>query len=134
MSPSPTKRKSSANPPTLEGQVALITGASRGIGLALAHLLAQHGCKLILTSRTSADLKKVSKELTSITSGLLTHPCDVRDPRSVHVLFAAIRKRFGRLHILINNAGISHPQSPVADLSPDHWRDVIDTNLTGTFF
>lgn len=133
MPPPRTKRAISLDPSALRGQVALITGASRGIGLALARELAQYGCHLILTSRTSAELKKLSRELTSICSGVLTQPCDVRDPGSVHVLFGAIRKQFGRLDVLINNAGISHPQSPVGALSPDFWRDVIDTNLTGTF-
>ena len=115
----------------LRGQVALITGATRGIGLALARTLAAESCNLILTARDEKALAKVSRELASVK--ILAHPCDVRDPHSVDALFRAARRPFKRLDILINNAGIAHPNLPIEKLPLPVWKDVLETNLTGTF-
>ncbi len=117
----------------LRGQVALITGATRGIGLALARALAAEACHLILTARDEKALDKVSRELASAKIKILAHPCDVRDPHSVDALFRAARRQFKRLDILINNAGIAHPNLPIEKLPLPVWKDVIETNLTGTF-
>jgi NAD(P)-dependent dehydrogenase (short-subunit alcohol dehydrogenase family) len=117
----------------LHNQVALITGSTRGIGLAIAHALAAEGCNLILTGRDEKALHKASRELASAKIKILAHPCDVRDPQSIDDLFRAIRKRFSRLDILINNAGIAHPNFPVDKLPLALWKEVIDTNLTGMF-
>ena len=117
----------------LHNQVALITGSTRGIGLAIAHALAAEGCNLILTGRDEKALHKASRELASAKIKILAHPCDVRDPQSIDDLFRAIRKKFSRLDILINNAGIAHPNFPVDKLPLALWKEVIDTNLTGMF-
>jgi NAD(P)-dependent dehydrogenase (short-subunit alcohol dehydrogenase family) len=117
----------------LRGQVALITGATRGIGLAIARALAAESCNLILTSRDEKSLAKISRELASPKIKLLAHPCDVRDPHSVDALFRAARQHFKRLDILINNAGIAHPNLPIEKLPLPLWKDVLETNLTGTF-
>jgi NAD(P)-dependent dehydrogenase (short-subunit alcohol dehydrogenase family) len=117
----------------LRNQVVLITGASRGIGLALARALAAEGCNLILTARDEAPLKEISRELAGKKSRILAHTCDVRDPHSVDELFRAIRREFRRLDILVNNAGISHASLPVEKLPYPVWRDVLETNLDGTF-
>jgi NAD(P)-dependent dehydrogenase (short-subunit alcohol dehydrogenase family) len=123
----------SAKNSRLAGQVALITGATRGIGLALARALASESCNLILTARDEKSLTKVSRELASQKLKILTHPCDVRDPHSVDALFRAARQQFKRLDILINNAGIAHANLPVEKLPLPIWKDVLETNLTGTF-
>jgi NAD(P)-dependent dehydrogenase (short-subunit alcohol dehydrogenase family) len=117
----------------LVGQTALITGASRGIGLALARALAGEGCVLILTSRDEKTLKKIGRELSRKDARVLTHTCDVRDPYSVDDLFRAIRKEFRRIDILINNAGIAHANLTVDKLPYPVWKDVMATNLDGTF-
>jgi len=117
----------------LHGQTALITGASRGIGLAIACELAGEGCNLILTSRAGKDLTKVSRELASRKVRVLTHACDVRDPHSVDDLFRAIRHKFRRLDIVINNAGIAHANLAVDKLPYPLWKDVFATNVDGTF-
>ncbi len=122
-----------ANSVRLGGQVALITGATRGIGLAIARALAAESCNLILTGRDEKALAKISRELASAKTKILAHPCNVRDPHSVDALFRAARRRFKRLDILINNAGIAHANVPVEKLPLPIWRDVLETNLTGTF-
>jgi NAD(P)-dependent dehydrogenase (short-subunit alcohol dehydrogenase family) len=128
-----TKQPSTKTSSALRGQVALITGATRGIGLALARTLAANHCNLILTGRDEKALARVSRELSSTRIKVLAHPCDVRDPHSVDALFRAARRRFKRLDILINNAGIAHTNLPVEKLPFPVWKDVLDTNLTGTF-
>jgi NAD(P)-dependent dehydrogenase (short-subunit alcohol dehydrogenase family) len=119
--------------PRLRNQTALITGATRGIGLALALALAAEGCNLILTGRDQSALSKISRELASAKIEVLVHPCDLRDPHSITDLFAAIRKQFKRIHILVNNAGIAHANLTVDKLPLELWQDVIQTNLTATF-
>ena len=117
----------------LSNQVALITGATRGIGLALARALAANGCNLILTARDDKALTRITRELNSAKIKVFAHPCDIRDPHDVDALFRAVRRQFKRLDILINNAGIAHANLPIAELPLPVWKDVLDTNLTGTF-
>jgi NAD(P)-dependent dehydrogenase (short-subunit alcohol dehydrogenase family) len=117
----------------LLGQTALITGASRGIGLAIARALAAENCNLILTSRDEKTLEKISRELSRRKIRIVTNACDVRDPYSVDDLFRTIRRQFRRLDILINNAGIAHANLPVDKLPYPVWKDVLATNLDGTF-
>jgi NAD(P)-dependent dehydrogenase (short-subunit alcohol dehydrogenase family) len=127
--PRPTSKGAFA----LRGQVALITGATRGIGLATARALAAQRCNLILTARDEKALVRLSRELASAKIRILAHPCDVRDPHSVDALFRAIRHQFRGLDILINNAGIAHANLPVEKLPFPIWKDVLATNLDGTF-
>lgn len=128
-----TRPKSSVPRLRLRGHVALITGATRGIGLAIARALAAEGCNLILTARDKKAVAKISREPAFAKTQILAHPCDVRDPHSVDALFREARKKFKHLDILINNAGIAHPNLPIEKLSLPTWKDVLDTNLTGTF-
>ena len=120
-------------PPPLHGQTALITGASRGIGLAIARALAAEGCNLILTGRDEKALTKVSREVARQEIRVLTHSCDVRDPHSVDDLFRTIRRQMKRIDILINNAGIAHANLAIEKLPYPTWRDVLATNLDGMF-
>jgi len=117
----------------LRGQVALITGANQGIGLALARALAREGCKLVLAARNARTLEKAGREVARLGAEVTWQICDVRDPASVKALAAHVRKVHRRLHILINNAGVAHEALPVEKLPLDQWRAVIDTNLTGTY-
>jgi NAD(P)-dependent dehydrogenase (short-subunit alcohol dehydrogenase family) len=117
----------------LHNQVAIITGSTRGIGLAIAQALAAEGCNLVITGRDEKSLSHISRELASAKIKVLAQPCDVRDPQSIDDLFRAIRKKFKRLDILINNAGIAHANLTVDKLPLPLWQDVIETNLTGTF-
>jgi NAD(P)-dependent dehydrogenase (short-subunit alcohol dehydrogenase family) len=117
----------------LRGKLALITGASKGIGLALAQALAAEGCDLVITGRHSSALNQTAKQLTKHAVSVAPIVCDVRDVDAVNALFAAVKSRFRHLDILINNAGIAHSLLPVSKLPLKEWKEVIETNLTGMF-
>jgi 3-hydroxybutyrate dehydrogenase len=118
----------------LQGQVALVTGASGGIGRALTEALAAENCNLVLTGRNEVSLKKISSELARKRNvQILTYSCDVRDPHSVDDLFRAARREFRKVDILINNAGIAHANLTIDKLPYPVWKDVLATNLDGTF-
>jgi NAD(P)-dependent dehydrogenase (short-subunit alcohol dehydrogenase family) len=124
--------------PTLAGRLALITGANRGIGLAVARALAREGCNLIITGRDERALGKARAELEKLqpekrNAYVLPQSCDVRSPDSVDYLFALARGLHKPLDVLINNAGIGHPHRAVTDLPYPTWMEVIDTNLNGLF-
>jgi NAD(P)-dependent dehydrogenase (short-subunit alcohol dehydrogenase family) len=117
----------------LRNQVALVTGAKRGIGLAIARALAAEGCDLVITGRNQTTLNKASRELARRKIRVLPSVCDVRNPHAVKALLATVKTRFYRLDILINNAGVAHPNLKVAKLPFESWQQVTDTNLTGLF-
>jgi len=125
--------KFNAHESPLCGRLALITGANRGIGLAIARALAREGCNLIITGRDERALAKTRAELGKLRVDLLAQPSDVRSPESVDDIFARVRALRQPLDILINNAGIAHPNRTVADLPYPTWMEVIDTNLNGLF-
>lgn len=117
----------------LRGKVVVITGASRGIGLAIASALAAEKCALVITGRNEAALKKAAGKLAKFGTSILPVVCDVSAPQAVAALFATVRRRFRRLDILVNNAGIAHAGLPVGKLPFEAWKEVIATNLTGMF-
>ena len=117
----------------LKGKTAVVTGASRGIGLAIAQALAAEGCNLVLTARNAKALAQAASKLRSKATRVLAEPCDVRDAPSVQQLFASVKREFRTLDILVNNAGIAHPLRNVDELPIEHWNDVMATNLTGLF-
>ena len=116
----------------LQRKVALVTGANRGIGLAIAQALASEGYDLVITGRNQSALNQASKSF-SRTTHVLAMKCDVRYPQEVKALFTAVKKHFHRLDVLVNNAGIAHPNLSAANLPFESWKQVIDTNLTGMF-
>jgi len=113
-------------------KLALVTGASRGLGLAIAEALSERGFHLILTARSGRPLERLSARLPNSTAIV----CDIREPEAVAQLAARVGALSGtrkRLDVLINNAGIAGPAQPIASLDFAKWREVIDTNLHGTF-
>jgi NAD(P)-dependent dehydrogenase (short-subunit alcohol dehydrogenase family) len=127
------KLKTSSREHNLSGHLALITGANRGIGLAIARALAREECNLVITGRDERALAKAQAELKKLNVQVLAQSCDVRRPESVDYLFVLIRGLRKPLDILINNAGIGHPHRSVSDLPYPTWMEVIDTNLNGLF-
>ncbi|MGO8819228.1 MAG: SDR family oxidoreductase [Terriglobia bacterium] len=113
----------------LEGKVVLITGASRGIGLAIARALDKEGAKLILSARNPGPLARAKSELPGT---VLSMPTDVTKPADVKRLFAAVKKRTRRLDILINNAGV-FTFKPFVKTTLEDWRRNLETNLTSIF-
>jgi NAD(P)-dependent dehydrogenase (short-subunit alcohol dehydrogenase family) len=115
------------------GKLALVTGANRGIGRAIAQALARQGCDLIITGRDRKALERAGRELEKLGVVVVAQICDVRDPHSVDYLFALVRGLHRPLDFLINNAGIGHSNLNVSDLPYPTWCSVIDTNLNGMF-
>lgn len=114
-------------------KVALITGGSRGIGLAMAKAFAGAGYGVIVTGRDEARLKKAITELKGSAESVEGLNCDVSDPASVQKLFQAVRESHGSIDVLVNNAGVAHELLSVDKLPLEIWKQVIDTNLTGAF-
>jgi NAD(P)-dependent dehydrogenase (short-subunit alcohol dehydrogenase family) len=117
----------------LSGQVALITGASRGLGQHFARALARAGADLILTSRKAEDLTAFVAEIETL--GRRAHPValDVRDQASIQRMAEQVEASFPQVHILVNNAGCN-VRKPALDVTWDDWNLVLDTNLRGSFF
>jgi NAD(P)-dependent dehydrogenase (short-subunit alcohol dehydrogenase family) len=116
----------------LSGRIALITGASKGLGRAMATSLSAAGAKILLVSRDSSKLASVKQEIQSAGGSAEVLVADVREEREVARLESELSRNGGRVQILINNAGINVRKNLV-DFSLEEWRSVIDTNLTSVF-
>lgn len=111
----------------------LITGGGSGIGLAMARTFTTSGYSVVITGRDAKRLQKAGANISSDKKQVTAIPCDVRDPSSVEKLFREISKQHRTIDVLINNAGVAHSLAPADQLSVETWKEVIDTNLTGTF-
>ena len=116
----------------LKGRVAVVTGASRGIGRATAVALAGAGAKVALLGRDRAKLEESLKLVRDTGGEAATFLCDVRDEAQVKQAAADVAQRFGAVHILVNNAGTAIRKN-VVDFSLEEWRSLTDTNITGVF-
>jgi len=117
----------------LTGQVALVTGTSRGLGQYFARALAKAGADLVLTSRNRETLRDMEKEVKSLGRRSVSLELDVRDHESIQKMAADALGAFGQIHILVNNAGCN-VRKPAVDVTWDDWNLVLDTNLRGSFF
>lgn len=116
------------------GRTALVTGGSKGIGLGIAEAMVDAGMDVVITARTEADVQRAEARLAARGAGrALGLTCDVRDLEQQRAAVATTLATFGRLDVLIANAGVGHFAS-IADLEPDAWQKVLDTNLTGVFY
>jgi citronellol/citronellal dehydrogenase len=115
------------------GQVALVSGAGRGIGKAIAFQLARLGARVALCGRDAARLEATAERLRALGAQALAHPMSIRDPDAVARLYDAVWEKFGTLDLLVNNAGGQFAQAAI-DFSPKGWNAVIDTNLNGTWY
>ncbi len=116
----------------LEGRVAVITGAGRGIGRAIALALGGAGARLALVDRTAADTAETAKLVRDAGAQCETFGCDVREESQVQTLTSEVMQRFGAVHVLVNNAGTAI-RKKVHEFTLEEWRLVMDTNLTGPF-
>ena len=114
---------------SLEGRVALVTGASRGLGWAIAEALAEHGAHVVLSSRDQAVLDGRAAELDKRGLSAQALAFDAADRTAGAEAVAAVQAEHGRLDILVNNAGINH-REPLADFADEDWDRVIEINLT----
>lgn len=116
----------------LTGQVAIVTGASRGLGKAVAMELARNGAKVACIARDAGKLSETVAEITQLGGQVEAFACDVQDRKSVDTLVDRICAQWGRLDILVNNAGVTR-DTLLPRMSDEQWDEVISTNLTGAF-
>ncbi|MGH1473490.1 3-oxoacyl-ACP reductase FabG [Yersinia proxima] len=114
---------------SFEGKIALVTGASRGIGRAVAELLAERGARVIGTATSEKGAEAISAYLGDQGKGLMLN---VVDPKSIESVLETIRAEFGEVDILVNNAGITR-DNLLMRMKDDEWQDIIDTDLTSVF-
>jgi len=117
----------------LTGKVAIVTGASRGLGQYFSRALAAAGADLVITSRKAESLDVFKQEIESLDRRVLPLPLDVRNYDSIQQMVEAAFEHYGQIDILVNNAGCN-VRKPSTEVSWDDWNLVLDTNLRGTFF
>jgi NAD(P)-dependent dehydrogenase (short-subunit alcohol dehydrogenase family) len=126
-------RRRMSSTPQSKSKIALVTGASSGIGKQTAIALAQAGYAVVLAGRRAELLEATAAEVKKAGVQTLAVQTDVANPVAVRELFMQTRDTFGRLDLLFNNAGVSGRAVPLEDLDYEHWKKIIDTNLTGAF-
>lgn len=117
----------------LSGRLALVTGASRGIGRAVALELARQGAHVIAMARTQGALEKLDDEIRALGGEATLVPCDIKDYEALDRLGGAIFTRWGKIDIFVGNAGILGPITPLSHLDPKQWDDVMAVNVTANW-
>ncbi|WEX08793.1 SDR family oxidoreductase [Chelativorans sp. AA-79] len=117
-----------------EGKIALVTGGGSGVGRGIAEALSAEGFTVVITGRRAEVLETAVREIGAETGGKLRAvAADIGDPASVEALFAEVREAFGRLDLLVNNAGTNLPAVPMEEITFDQWSTILAANLTGAF-
>jgi gluconate 5-dehydrogenase len=130
--PRPSSSKSVRDLFDLTGRTAIVTGGSVGLGRQMAEALAEMGANLVLCARKKERCVQAAEDLQTLGVKTLALACDVKNPADIHAVVDSTLATFGRIDILINNAGTSWG-APVEEMRLEHWNKVIETNLTGTF-
>src|SRR5262252_5066124 len=117
----------------LDGRLALVTGASRGIGAAVARRFAAEGAHVILVARTVGGLEELDDEMRAQGGAATLVPLDLRDFDKIDQMGAALYQRFGRLDVLVGNAGVLGSLSPMGHFEPKVWAEVMEVNLTANW-
>ena len=118
---------------TLENQVAVVTGASRGLGKAIATLFAHEGAKVILAARSRKAIEQIAAELHADGYAAVTFACDVSDPQQIEALAHFAIETYGHFDVWVNNAGVAGPYGATFDLSPEQFLSVMRTNMNGVY-
>lgn len=118
----------------LSGQVAVVTGAGRGIGAAIAHKLASLGASAVLCGRTIKTLEATATNISADGFKARAIAADVTNLESVQALAASVEREFGKIDILVNNAGIGSFAAPLHEMTPEQWEKLLNTNLRGVFY
>ncbi len=113
---------------SLTGKVALVTGAARGLGYEISRALIAEGAQVVLMGPNRETITRAAGEL-----GGIAIPGSVASTRDVESVFTEVRTRFGKLDVLVNNAGIGGPAAPVSEVTLEQWDEVLNINLTGAF-
>src|SRR6202000_303082 len=119
--------------PSLTNRIALVTGASRGIGYATARALARQGAHIVAVARTQGGLEELDDEIRKDGGSATLVPLSVTDSDGIARLGAALHERHGKIDILVGNAGIAGPSSPLGHIDLKPWNDVIAINVTANF-
>ncbi|MEM8551136.1 MAG: SDR family oxidoreductase [Pseudomonadota bacterium] len=122
------------NTEELRGRAALVTGASRGIGEAAARELAKEGVSVLLAARSTQDIERIAAEITAAGGSAEAIACDVSRYGDVDAAVRRCRDAFGRIDIVVNNAGIIDPVARIEASDPEAWGKVIDVNVKGVYF
>jgi NAD(P)-dependent dehydrogenase (short-subunit alcohol dehydrogenase family) len=117
----------------LSGRIALVTGASRGIGAAVAKRFAAEGAHVVLVARTTGGLEEVDDAVRAAGGTATLVPLDLADFDAIDRLGAALHERFGRLDVLVGNAGLLGTLTPITHIKPKEWQQVLDINLTANW-
>lgn len=117
----------------LDGSIALVTGASRGIGAAVAIELARLGARVVITARTQGGLEETDDAIRAAGGEATILPLDLREGGQIDAIGPTLFQRFGRLDILVHNAGTLGKLTPVSHILPDDWADVVGVNLSATW-
>lgn len=118
---------------SLQGKIALVTGAGSGIGLASARLLAAAGARVALLSHTADEIEEGAREISAAGGEAVACVADVSDAAAMEAAVARVRETWGGLHIVVANAGVNGLWAPLEDISPDDWDRTIAINLRGTY-
>ena len=118
----------------LSGQVAVVTGAGRGIGAAIARRLANLGASVVLCGRSMGPLQETASQIAAGGCKAKVMQCDVSSLESVQALARFVEQDFGRTDILVNNAGVGSFAAPLHELTPEDWEKVLNTNLRGVYY
>jgi 3-oxoacyl-[acyl-carrier protein] reductase len=124
----------SPDPKALAGQVAVVTGAGRGIGSAIAQRLATLGATTVLCGRSTKPLQATAENIAASGGQSKVMQCDVSNLESVQALASFVNQSFGRADILVNNAGVGSFSAPLHELTPEEWEKVLNTNLRGVYY
>ena len=119
---------------TLEGRVAIVTGAGAGLGLAIARELAAAGCDIAVAERDGQAGERAAEELRALGVNARSYTVDVSEPAQVDGAFAAVPRDLGRLDIVVNNAGVSHVGPTIAETTDEAWHESVAVMQTGVFY